>query len=260
MVDPLAASSAVKDSVVIITGGARGVGAALARGFASVGAKVVIADLLQAEGESLASELCGLGREAFFHTTDVSSEESLANLVTTTCQRYGRIDALINNAAIYQGLGRKQAFTDISVAEWDAVMAVNVKGTWLASRAVYPVMKAQKYGRIVNLASAAVHMGVPFFAHYVASKGAVTALTRCLAKEVGRDGLTVNAVAPGLIDNESSRNLNPKDSFVLVAEQRAVPRGMMPDDIVGAVKFLCSSTAGFVTGQTLVVDGGIVFS
>ena len=260
MVDPLAESSAVKDSVVIITGGARGVGGVLARRFSGVGAKVVIADLLQAEGESLASELRGLGAETFFHTTDVSSEQSLANLVKTTYQRYGRIDALINNAAIYQGLGRKQEFTDIPVSEWDAVMTVNVKGTWLASRAVYPVMKAQKYGRIVNVASSAVYMGVPFFAHYVASKGAVIALTRCLASEVGRDGLTVNAIAPGLIDNESSRKLGSDDSFLLVAEQRAVPRGMVPDDVVGAVMFLCSSRAGFVTGQTLIVDGGAVFS
>lgn len=248
------------ERVVIVTGGARGIGAVLSRHLAESGATVVLADVLPTEGETLAGELQEQGFKARFHYTDVSDESSVENLARTTLEHFGQIDVLVNNAAIYQGLGGKKNFTDISVQEWDKVMAVNTRGVWLATRSVYPAMAARGFGRVINIASSTVHMGVPFFAHYTASKGAVMALTRSLAKEVGRDGITVNAIAPGLVDNESSGALNDATYFPVAAQQRAIPRNMQPTDLTGAVMFLCSTASEFMTGQTLIVDGGVTFS
>jgi NAD(P)-dependent dehydrogenase (short-subunit alcohol dehydrogenase family) len=149
---------------------------------------------------------------------------------------------------------------DIPVNEWDRVMAVNTRGVWLGMRAVHPAMKEQGHGRVVNIASATVHMGVPYFAHYTASKGAVIALTRSVAREVGADGITVNAIAPGLVETEATRALNDDDYLAVAAGRRAVPRRMEPDDLCPAISFLCSRSSGFITGQTLIVDGGAAFS
>lgn len=250
----------IAGSVIIITGGARGIGASLTRHLAGRGAKVVVADVLAEDGTALADTLSGGGADTFFHRSDVVDPTSVRSLAEATVDRYGRIDALVNNAAIYESLGVKRNFADISVDDWDRVMAVNAKGVWLATAAVYPAMKAQGYGRVVNIASATVHAGVPFFAHYTASKGAVIAMTRSIAKEVGRDGITVNAVAPGLVDNESSAALNDRSYFPTLERQRAIPRAMTPSDLTGAITFLCSAASGFITGQTLVIDGGLVFA
>jgi NAD(P)-dependent dehydrogenase (short-subunit alcohol dehydrogenase family) len=250
----------VAGSVIIVTGGARGIGASLATHLAGRGARVVVADVLAEHGAALAATLSGGVGDAIFHRTDVVDPASVQAMAEAAVDRYGRIDALVNNAAIYESLGAKQHFADISVADWDRVMAVNAKGVWLATAAVYPTMKAQGYGRVVNIASATVHAGVPFFAHYTASKGAVIAVTRSIAKEVGRDGITVNAVAPGLVDNEASAALNDTSYFPTLERQRAIPRAMTPADLTGAITFLCSSASGFITGQTMVVDGGLVFS
>ncbi|MCZ2829279.1 SDR family oxidoreductase [Modestobacter sp. VKM Ac-2986] len=240
-------------TVVVVTGGARGIGAELARHLATQGAAVVTADVVAAGGET--------GDLDITHVqADVSDEASWRDLVAVTLDRHGRIDALVNNAAIYQGLGGKRAFTDISVDEWDRVMAVNTRGVWLGMRAVHPVMRAQGRGRVVNIASSTVHMGVPYFAHYTASKGAVIALTRSVAREVGADGITVNAVAPGLVETEATRSLNDPDYLAASAGRRAVPRAMEPGDLAPVVSFLCSEGSGFLTGQTLVVDGGVTFS
>jgi NAD(P)-dependent dehydrogenase (short-subunit alcohol dehydrogenase family) len=245
--------SVAPGTVVLVTGGARGIGAALGRHLASEGAAVVTADLVEATEDPGGLDITHL-------QADVSDEASWQQLVAATLDRHGRIDALVNNAAIYQGLGAKRPFTDITVDEWDRVLAVNTRGVWLGMRAVHPAMKAQGRGRVVNIASSTVHMGVPYFAHYTASKGAVIALTRSVAREVGPDGITVNAVAPGLVETDATRALNDEDYLAASAGRRAVPRRMEPGDLAPVVSFLCSDGSGFITGQTLIVDGGVTFS
>ncbi|MGY1691385.1 SDR family NAD(P)-dependent oxidoreductase [Geodermatophilus sp. SYSU D01105] len=238
-------------TVVLVTGAAHGIGESVSRHLAAQGAAVVAADVVAA----------GWAAEGVTHVrADVSDEASWADLVTTTLERHGRVDALVNNAAIYQGLGSKRPFTEITVEEWDRVLAVNTRGVWLGMRAVHPAMKEQGHGRVVNIASSTVHMGVPYFAHYTASKGAVIALTRSVAREVGADGITVNAIAPGLVETEATRALNDDDYLSVAAVRRAVPRRMEPTDLCPAISFLCSRSSGFITGQTLIVDGGVAFS
>jgi NAD(P)-dependent dehydrogenase (short-subunit alcohol dehydrogenase family) len=240
-------------TVVLVTGGARGIGAAVSRHLAAEGPVVVTADVAEPEDDADGLDVTHL-------RADVSDEASWRDLVAATVDRHGRIDALVNNAAVYQGLGAKRPFTEITVDEWDRVMAVNTRGVWLGLRAVHPVMKAQGRGRVVNIASSTVHMGVPYFAHYTASKGAVIALTRSIAREVGADGITVNAVAPGIVETEATRSLNDEEYLAASAARRAVPRRMEPGDLAPVVSFLCSAASGFITGQTLIVDGGVAFS
>jgi NAD(P)-dependent dehydrogenase (short-subunit alcohol dehydrogenase family) len=243
-------ADAFAGATVVVTGGARGIGERYARAFAARGAHVVVADLLRDEGEALAREL-----DAAFVLTDVADEQSTIAMARAAAQRTGAIDVLVSNAAIYAELGGKVGFDELSVADWDRVMAVNVRGPWLCARAVFPHMR-ERGGSIVNVASVVAHLGTAGFAHYVASKAAVMGLTRALAREMGPHGITVNAVAPGLVANESSRALNEDAYLAQAARARAVPRDMAPDDLVGAVLFLASRDSAFVSGQTMVVDGG----
>ena len=254
MSQPDMRGSVAPGTVVVVTGGARGIGAGLSRYLAAQGAAVVTADVVDPPEDGAD------GGDVTHLRADVSDESSWQQLVAEVLERHGRIDALVNNAAVYQGLGTKRPFTDITVEEWDRVLAVNTRGVWLGMRAVHPVMKAQGRGRVVNIASSTVHMGVPWFAHYTASKGAVIALTRSVAREVGADGITVNAVAPGLVETDATRALNDADYLAASAGRRAVPRAMEPGDLAPVVSFLCSEGSGFVTGQTLIVDGGVAFS
>jgi NAD(P)-dependent dehydrogenase (short-subunit alcohol dehydrogenase family) len=237
-------------ATVVVTGGARGIGERYARAFADAGAHVVIADRLVDEGEALAQELGGR-----FVATDVADEAAATAMAAAAAERSGRIDVLVNNAAIYMELGGKQSFDTIPVEEWDRVMAVNVRGPWLCARAVWPHMR-EHGGSIVNVASVVAHIGTAGFMHYVVSKAAVMGLTRALARELGPHGITVNAVAPGLVANDASRALNDDAYLAQAARVRALPRDMAPDDLVGAVLFLASGASAFVSGQTLVVDGG----
>ncbi len=242
--------------VVIITGAARGIGKVYAKAVAAGGDKVVISDILG--GEEVAEEICKDGGEAIFVQTDASDEKSLNDLAKTAHRRYGRIDGLVNNAAIFANI-HYCPFDEITVEEWDAVMSVNVKGVWLASKAVYPYMKVQGSGKIVNIASGVPFKGTPIFAHYTVSKGAVMTLTRVLARSMGKDGICVNTLAPGLTRSESLAELHlarlDRDDAIEI-QLRAIPRSEYPEDLVGALVFLLSGAADFITGQTLLVDGG----
>jgi NAD(P)-dependent dehydrogenase (short-subunit alcohol dehydrogenase family) len=242
------------DRVAIVTGGAQGIGRAIAERLHEEGATVVVADLQGAE--AVAAELGGLGVRV-----DVSEEADTQALAAAVLERYGRIDALINNAGIYSSLVPKP-FEEIDVDEWRKVYDVNVLGMFLATRAVVPAMRVAGYGRIVNIASGTPYKGVPFLLHYVTSKGAVIAMTRAVAKEVGADGILVNTVSPGftMSDGVLANPVQVEQLQEISLKARLVQRDQYPSDIVGAVAFFCSPDADFITGQSLVVDGGAYFN
>lgn len=243
----------LKDKVVIVTGAGGGLGKAFAQAFAKAGAKVAIADINADGAVQTAKEIDG----SIAVTVDVTSEESVSAMAQKVMDSFGRIDILINNAAIYAGIQRKP-FYELSEKEWDLVMDVNLKGTWMASKAVFPFMKAQGGGKIINISSATVMSGSPQWSHYVASKGGVIGLTRSMAREVGDFNINVNNIAPGFTLTEASLSLmdNAKEYGV---QRGAIKRGSTADDIVGTALYLASSASDFVTGQTIVVDGGKQF-
>ena len=246
------------DKVVIVTGGAAGIGLAYAQRFVAEGARVVVADIVDPVP---AAEKLGPADRALGVRTDVADADAVRRMVDVTRERFGRIDVLVNNAAVFATL-KPQRFDEIPEAEWDRVMTVNVKGAWNCVRAVAPVMRAQGGGRIVNVASAIVAKGTAMLLHYVTSKGAVVAMTRALARELGPDGITVNAIAPGLILSETVQ-ANPDITGFQVAaimQARSLKREAFPADVEGTVVFLASDDSAFMSGQTLVVDGGSVFS
>ena len=237
--------NALEGKVAIVTGGAQGIGAAIASGLVAEGAEVVIADLEPPEGGIRA---------------DVSSEADVERMVAQALERNGRIDILVNNAGLYASL-EMRPFTEIPLEEWNRVMEVNVASMFLTCRAVVPVMRDQGGGKIVNISSGTPFRGVPFLLHYVSSKGAIVALTRALAKEVGKDGVHVNCVAPGFTMSDGVKShpeVMEKLRDVSIAA-RTIQRDQVPEDVVGAVVFLCTPAADFITGQTMVIDGGQYF-
>lgn len=241
--------------VIIVTGGAQGIGKAYCQGLAREGAKVVVADIDGSLAERAAEELGAA--EALPVATDVSQLEGTERMVKATLDQFGRIDGLVNNAAVFQRPSVKRGpFEEISVEEWDRVMAVNVRGTFLCCRAVLPQMKQQKYGKIVNISSGTVLSGTPRFAHYVTSKAAVIGLTRCIAREVGDFNICINAVAPGLtlsLDNVDEAGM---ESYKQRAQTACIKRVETPQDLVGTIVFLSSAESDFITGQTIAVNGG----
>ncbi|HEX3833376.1 MAG TPA: SDR family oxidoreductase [Solirubrobacteraceae bacterium] len=251
-------TGALAGRCALITGAGGGLGRAFALGFARAGACVVAADL---DGEA-AAETCAAvlgdidGGAAVPVTVDVADEASTAAMALAALDAFGSIDVLVNNAAVYAGLERRP-FDQIEVAEWDRVMAVNVRGSWLCARACSEALRAGG-GTIVNVASATVMSGSPLWAHYVASKSALIGLSRVMARELGDDGVRVNALAPGFTLTEASRELIDDAESYGVA-RGAIKRGLQPEDIVGTAVFLASDAASMITGQTLVVDGGRQF-
>jgi NAD(P)-dependent dehydrogenase (short-subunit alcohol dehydrogenase family) len=246
---------------IIVTGGARGLGAACCHAMADRGARVVVADRL-VDGNAVSDALAAAGAEALFVQTDVADERSARELVRVATDRFGAIDALVNNAAIYMELERKTPFEEIATDAWDRVMAVNARGPFNCAKAAAPSMRERRSGKIVNVSSSSVHHGIAGFAHYVASKAAVIGLTHALARELGPDGICVNAIAPGLVSNEASLSLNADDDAYLkrAAAGRALGREMRSEDLVGTIAFLASPASDFVTGQTFIVDGGGVMT
>jgi NAD(P)-dependent dehydrogenase (short-subunit alcohol dehydrogenase family) len=241
----------------IITGAAGGLGRAFAEAFARAGAAVLAADIDADGAAETARRIAAQGGEATACGVDVVSRASVEALTRAAQTRLGGADILVNNAAIYAGLQR-QRFEDIPEAEWDRVMAVNVKGVWRVTGAVAPLMRMAGGGAIVNVASSTVMSGSPQWLHYVSSKGAVIAMTRALARELGEDRITVNAIAPGFTLTEASVALIENAAEYGVA-RGALKRAAEARDVVGAALFLASPHAAFVTGQTLVVDGGRQF-
>jgi NAD(P)-dependent dehydrogenase (short-subunit alcohol dehydrogenase family) len=244
----------LRGKVAIVTGGAQGIGNAIAHGLAREGARIVIADLARAEEAAAAFE-DGVGL-----TVDVSSEEDTARLAAETVERCGRLDILVNNAGLYASLAMRP-FEQIPLEEWRRVMDVNVASMFLTCKAAVPAMREGGGGKIVNISSGTPFRGVPFLLHYVTSKGAIVALTRALAKELGKDAIHVNCVAPGFTMSDGVQahpEVIEKLRDVSVAA-RTIQRDQVPEDVVGAVVFLCSPEADFVTGQTMVIDGGQYF-
>ena len=244
----------LQGKVAIVTGGARHIGAAYCRRLADEGAAVVIADII--DGRAVADEIVAKGGKAIALKVDVSKEEDTHRMVAETLKAFGRIDILVNNAAIFINIQR-HPFYEISAEEWDKVSAVNIKGPFLCAKAVFPQMKEQKSGKIINISSSTVYWGTPNFLHYVASKAALIGMTRSLAREVGEYGISVNAIAPGLVEHEGQNA--PKALTELQLKARSIKRLQTPDDLLGTLVFLCSADSDFMTGQAIVVDGGSVF-
>jgi len=238
------------DRRILITGGARGLGRAFAESAIAAGARVAVADILEEAGRATAKEI-----GAVFAPLDLASCASIDTCINTAATALDGLDGLVNNGAITSSGGK--TLEELDPDTWDRVMAVNVRGTWLATRAALPYLRTSRNGRVVNIASDTALWGAPRLLAYVASKGAVIAMTRSMAREVGADGVTVNAVAPGLTVVEATEYV-PVDRHQLYAGGRALTRAQVPDDVCGTVIYLLSDAAAFVTGQLLAVNGGFV--
>ena len=248
----------MKDKVVIVTGAARGLGQKYSCEFAKAGAKVVFADLNSCKDTE--DEINKISNEFLNLSLDVTDFSSCENLAKKTREKFGKIDVLVNNAALYGAL-KSSRFEDIDSDQWDRAMNVNVKGVWNCCRAVVPIMRDQRSGSIINIASLAALYGMPYAADYSASKAAVLGLTRVIAREVGKDGIRVNSVAPSMVKTDSAKEFLGEKSergFEIIAKGQILQKTLEVDDIYGTILYLASDQSEFVTGQTMMVDGGSV--
>jgi NAD(P)-dependent dehydrogenase (short-subunit alcohol dehydrogenase family) len=256
----------LKDNVAIITGGGQGIGRAYALRFAQEGAKIAVAEINEQNGRKVVDEIQSLAGEAFFVKTDVSREDSCKEMAAKTNERFGHIDILLNNAAIFYGLDTQ----DSSLSYFNRILSVNLTGVWLATRAVEPFMKRQKKGKIINQSSTAAFMGnvgavdtsdpdkpsPPF--HYSVAKMGVNGLTKYFAGALGPWGINVNAIAPGLTMTEATKSVVPEEMMNMLVMFTALKKSLQPEDLTGTAVFLASSDSDLMTGQVLVVDAGMI--
>jgi 3-oxoacyl-[acyl-carrier protein] reductase len=243
--------------VAIVTGGGHGIGKAYATRLAAEGAKIVIAELDDKSGQEVARELNAAGHEALAVRTDIADKNSVEQMAAAAIERFGRIDVLVNNAAVFITVPMSRSpFDEIAIEEWDLMMRVNLKGTWLASCAVIPQMRKQGYGKIINISSGTALIGAFNRIHYVTSKAGILGFTKTLANEVGKDNICVNCVAPGSTLSEENPDEGVINMRTKAASARALKRVQTPEDLTGAIVFFASADSDFITGQTLAVDGG----
>jgi len=242
----------LENKVAIVTGGGRGLGKAYCLRMAEEGAKVVVADILDREAQETVSEIKAKGGTAIAIKADVTSEEDTRRMADKTVQEFGRIDILVNNAGYYYGMSRKP-FNEISSEEWDKMMGVSAKGTWICCKAVFPQMKKQGKGKIINVSSEAVFAPTKGLIHYTAAKAAVIGITRVLAGELGQYGICANVIVPGVIDTPATRSYINMEKM----DASSVPMGRFgrPEDVVGSVIFFASDDSDFVSGQSLLING-----
>lgn len=250
----------LEDRVAIITGAARGIGAELARGFAKEGAKVIISDIREDEAKKVAESLNKFEEVAIAVCVDVSKMSMIEEMVKITESKFGKVDILINNASLFADVPLRTC-EEIPEEEWDRVMAINLKGVFLCAKAVLPLMKRQKYGKIVNIHSSTVYDGGVYGGSrgrlsYVSSKAGIVGFTRALAREVGDYGINVNALTPGSTVTEITKGLYSEELLLKKAAGRCIKRLQTPEDLLGPAIFLSSSDSDFITGHSIVVDGG----
>ena len=251
-------SESIEGRVVMITGGGQGIGRAYALKFPEAGAIPVIVEIDGAKGDAVAAEIEAAGGEALSIQADVTDPAAVKAAAAATLDRFGRIDVLINNAAIFVTLGRRP-FWEIDLEEWRAVMDVNITGCFICAVAVAGPMRAAGGGRIINISSSTVPQGIPGFTHYVTSKSALIGMTRCMARELGDANITVNAVLPGMIETEIENAGRNDAGRATIISHQSIKRQQEPMDMVGTLLFLSSPASGFMTGQSLCVDGGAAF-
>lgn len=244
--------------IALITGAGQGLGRAYALHFAQAGAIPVVADLNAESAEKVAAEVRASGGEAMAVHVDVASEDSVATMLANVVAKYGQVDIVVNNAAIFSTL-KMRPFEEIPVEEWRRVIDVNITGVYLVSRAVVPLMRKGRWGRIINISSAAWSMGRPNYLHYTTSKAALIGLTRSMARELGADGITVNSILPGATHTEVSRETVSPAQMQTFLQMRSIPRLETPEDLCGAVLFLSSDASAFITGQSITIDGGLSY-
>ena len=259
-VPPHARDFNVTDRVAVITGAGQGIGRELARQFAAAGAAVVVADINGANANRVQREIETSGGKAIAVSADIGEKASVEAMAADVVARLGRIDVLVNNAAIFATL-QKRRFWDIPADEWQRVLHINVTGVFLSVCAVLPAMRERKWGRIINISSDSVPKGVPNYLHYVSSKSAIIGMTNAMARELGPEGITVNCIRPGGVSTEVDRAANPTmERRIAQLSEQCIPRGMVASDLAGLALFLATPASGFITGQTIACDGGMTHS